>query len=176
MRAIATRAGVDPALVHHYFGTKEQLFLAVMEIPFDPAEVVATIGAGPRGETGVRVARTFLQVWGDPARRAPLLALLRSAMGHATAAAMMRQFIAKVLLPKVAAALGDVPDRELRAELMISHLLGAAMLRYVLKVEPIASTPDEELVAAIGAVIQHYVTDAEVAGGVPPVPGVSGTG
>ena len=157
MRAIGARAGVDPALVHHYFGAKEQLFLAAMEIPFDPATTIAATALGPAEDLGERVARVFLQIWADPVRRAPLLALIRSAMTHEAAATLLRQFVSRVLLPRVAGVLEGVPDRELRAEAMISHLVGVAMLRFVVKVEPIASVPEDELIALVAPVIQRYV-------------------
>lgn len=157
MRAIGARAGVDPALVHHYFGAKEQLFLAAMEIPFDPATTIAATALGPAEDLGERVARVFLQIWADPVRRAPLLALIRSAMTHEAAATLLRQFVSRVLLPRIAGVLEGVPDRELRAEAMISHLVGLAMLRFVVKVEPIASVSEDELVALVAPVIQRYV-------------------
>ncbi|HEY9408256.1 MAG TPA: TetR family transcriptional regulator [Jiangellaceae bacterium] len=157
MRAIGARAGVDPALVHHYFGAKEQLFLAAMEIPFDPATTIAATALGPAEDLGERVARVFLQIWADPVRRAPLLALIRSAMTHEAAATLLRQFVSRVLLPRVAGVLEGAPDRELRAEAMISHLVGVAMLRFVVKVEPIASVSEDELVALVAPVIQRYV-------------------
>ena len=157
MRAIGARAGVDPALVHHYFGAKEQLFLAAMEIPFDPAITITATALGPAEDLGERVARVFLQIWADPVRRAPLLALIRSAMTHEAAATLLRQFVSRVLLPRVAGVLEGVPDRELRAEAMISHLVGVAMLRFVVKVEPIASVPEDELIALVAPVIQRYV-------------------
>ena len=155
LRAIAARAGVDPALIHHYFGTKEQLFLAAMEIPFVPSEVAAQITDGPREAMGERAVRVFIATWGHPERRRPFLALLRSAMTHEAAAALLRQFAGRVMLVRVVAGL-DLPDRELRAEAAVSHLIGIALLRYVVKIEPLASISDEELVALVGPVIQRY--------------------
>ncbi|MBD0293106.1 MAG: TetR/AcrR family transcriptional regulator [Jiangellaceae bacterium] len=155
VRGIAARAGVDPALVHHYFGTKEQLFLAAMEIPFTPSEVAAQIMSGPQPGTGERAVRTFLAIWADPVKRAPFLALLRSAMTHPGAAALLRQFARRAMLARVVARL-DVPDRELRAEAAVSHLLGMALMRYVVKIEPLASASEDELVSLVGPVIQRY--------------------
>lgn len=155
IRAIAARSRVDPALVHHYFGTKEQLFLAAMKIPFVPSEVAAQIVGGPIETIGVRAASTFLAIWGDPVKRAPFLALLRSAMTHETAAMLLRQFASRVMLARVVEGL-ELPDRELRAEAVASHLLGVAIMRYVVKIEPLASVSDEEVVALVGPVIQRY--------------------
>jgi len=155
VRGIAARAGVDPALVHHYFGTKERLFLEAMDIPFAPGGVAAQIVTGPRDGIGERAVRTFLAVWGDPVRRTPILALLRSAMSNEMAATLLRQFARRTILSRVVSNL-DVPDRELRAEVAVSHLIGIALMRYVVKIEPLASLPDEEVVALVGPVIQRY--------------------
>ena len=158
IRAIASRAGVYPALVHHYFGTKEQLFLAAMDIPFVPSELAAQIVSGPIDTIGERAVRTFLLTWGDPVKRAPILALLRSAMTHDVAAALLRQFAARVMLARVVEGL-QIADRELRTEAAVSHLLGIAVMRYVVRIEPIASATDEELVTLVGPVIQRYFED-----------------
>ena len=156
MRGIAARAGVDPALVHHYFGSKEQLFLEAMDIPFAPSEVAAEIFGGALDGMGERAVRTFLTVWGDPLRRAPILALVRSAMSNEVAAALLRQFARRSILARAVSNL-DIPDRELRTEAMVSHLIGIALMRYVVKIEPLASVSDDELVALVGPVIQRYL-------------------
>jgi hypothetical protein len=129
--------------------------LAAMKIPFVPSEVAAQIVAGPIETIGVRAASTFLAIWGDPVKRAPFLALLRSAMTHETAAMLLRQFASRVMLARVVEGL-ELPDRELRAEAVASHLLGVAIMRYVVKIEPLASVSDEEVVALVGPVIQRY--------------------
>ncbi|WP_199702527.1 TetR/AcrR family transcriptional regulator [Jiangella rhizosphaerae] len=161
VRAIAAAAGVDSALVHHYFGTKEKLFLAAMEIPFDPAAIADAImdDAGGAG-VGERAIRTFLGVWGQPASRAPVLALLRSAMQHEAAARLLRQLVTRAILGRVLVVFEGVPNGALRAEAMVSHLIGLAIVRYVVKLEPIASVPDEELVRLIAPVLQQYYDGA----------------
>jgi AcrR family transcriptional regulator len=155
IRAIAGRAGVDPALVHHYFGTKEQLFLEAMELPFSPPDVAGEILTGPLDGAGERAVRAFFAVWGDPVRRAPILAMLRSAMSNEAAATLLRQFARRSILSRVVAGL-DLPDRELRVEAAVSHLIGLALMRYVIRLEPLASISDAELVDLVGPVIQHY--------------------
>lgn len=159
VRAIAARAGVDPAMIHHFFGNKEKLFLAAMDIPLDPALLVEGIAGGPREEMGQRAVRTFLRMWGEPTFRAPVLALLRSAMTNRVAAGLLRQFVTRVLLARVAVELKSMPDAELRVEAMVSQLVGLGMLRYVIQVEPIASASEDELVALIGPVIQQYISN-----------------
>ncbi|WP_083460027.1 TetR family transcriptional regulator [Jiangella muralis] len=161
VRAIAAAAEVDPALVHHYFGTKEKLFLAAMDIPFDPSIIAdAVIDEAGGDGIGERAIRTFLGVWSQPASRAPILALLRSAMQHEAAARLMRQFVTRAILGRVLVAFEGVPDGALRAEAMVSQLIGLAITRYVVKLEPIASVSDEELVRLIAPVLQHYYDDA----------------
>jgi AcrR family transcriptional regulator len=147
VRAIAGRAGVDPAMIHHFFGNKEKLFLAIMDQVF----------GGPRDGAGERAVRTFLKVWGEPVARAPMLALLRSAMTNRAAATLLRQFVTKAMLSRAVRAMRDLPDAELRAEALVSQLIGMAMLRYVVRVEPIASATPDELAALMGPVIQRYL-------------------
>lgn len=160
MRGIATRAGVDASLVHHYFRGKEKLFLAAMEIPFDPQVIADRVGEGPFGSLGERAARTFFEIWGDPVRRGPLLAVLRSAMSHEDAARMLREFVTRSILGRVLLAFEGVPDAHLRAEAMVSHLIGLAITRYVVQLEPIASASDDEIIALAGPALQTYIDRA----------------
>ncbi|MEZ7006643.1 TetR family transcriptional regulator [Streptomyces sp. AD55] len=158
VRAVAKAAGVDPALVHHYFGTKEQVFAAAVEVAFAPAlGAPREIAEGPLDQTGERLTRFFLGIWENPATRAPLLAILRSALDHETAAAVFRRLVAAQVLGRVAAHL-DLPDAELRAELAAAQLVGCALLRYVIKVEPLASADLETLVARLAPVVQGHLT------------------
>ncbi|WP_328561925.1 TetR family transcriptional regulator [Streptomyces coelicoflavus] len=158
VRAIAKAAGVDPALVHHYFGTKEQVFEAAIEVAFAPAmDAPEAIADGPLDGVGERLTRFIFGVWENPATRTPLLAILRSAVNNETAATVFRRLIAAQLLRRVAAQL-DRPDAELRVELAAAQLVGCAMLRYVIKVEPLASADPEQLVARLAPVVQGHLT------------------
>ncbi|MCI3932237.1 TetR/AcrR family transcriptional regulator [Streptomyces sp. AN091965] len=158
VRAIAKAAGVDSALVHHYFGTKEQLFAAAVEVSFAPAlQAPAAIQDGPLDAVGERLTRFILGVWEDPATRTPLLAIVRSAVNNETAAAVFRRLVSTQLLSRIAGTL-DLPDAELRAELAAAQLVGVAMLRYVIQVEPLASADLEELVARVAPVVQGHLT------------------
>ncbi|KAF4407446.1 TetR/AcrR family transcriptional regulator [Streptomyces lycii] len=166
IRAIAGRAGVDPALVHHYFGTKEQIFAAAIELSFEPALALPYLMAqGPEG-VGERMARFFLSVWENPATRAPLLAVVRSAVTHETAAAVLRSFVLRRMLARVVAELA-VPDPEFRAELAASQLVGVVMLRYVIKVEPLAGADVEDIVRMVAPTLQRYLTEAPAAARTP---------
>ena len=153
IRRIAAAANVDPALVLHYFGSKDGLFAAAMDFPRPDTVIPETFGAGLDG-LGERVARFFFTIWEGDAG-VGLLGLLRSVHGSEKAAAMMREFIATELLARVTPTLSG-RERELRAELAVSHLIGVAVLRYVVRLEPLASTPPATLVRRIGPTIQRY--------------------
>ncbi|MER5500378.1 MULTISPECIES: TetR family transcriptional regulator [unclassified Streptomyces] len=158
IRGVARAAGVDSALVHHYFGTKDEVFAAAVELSFEPALVIpAVLGEGTDG-LGERLARYFLSVWENPASRAPLLAIMRSALTHEAAAKVLRGFVLRRLLERVAEEL-DVPDATFRAELAASHMIGIVMLRYVLRTEPLASAPPERIVEMVAPTLQRYLTE-----------------
>ncbi|GGT70980.1 MULTISPECIES: TetR/AcrR family transcriptional regulator [Streptomyces] len=159
VRGIAKAAGVDAALVHHYFGTKDEVFAAAIEVSFEPALVVPAIVGGPAEDVGERLARYVIDIWENPATRAPLLAIIRSALTHEAAAKVLRGFVLRRLLERVAADL-DVPDPQLRAELAASHMVGIAILRYVVQVEPLASADPEEIVALVAPTLQRYLAQA----------------
>jgi AcrR family transcriptional regulator len=156
IRGIASAAGVDPALVLHYFDSKEHLFVAALRFPVDPSEVVpALLAPGPDG-LGERLATFFLEAWDAPGDR-PFVGLLRSIARNEKAAEMMRQFIAREVLARVAASL-ELDRPELRAALAGSHLVGLALMRYVIKLEPIASADRYLLAREVGPAIQRYFT------------------
>ncbi|MGW7049396.1 TetR/AcrR family transcriptional regulator [Streptomyces avermitilis] len=158
VRGIAKAAGVDSALVHHYFGTKEQVFEAAIEVAFAPAlNAPAAVADGPLDGVGERLTRFILGVWENPATRTPLLAIVRSAVNNDTAAAVFRRLIAAQLLRRIAGQL-DFPDAELRAELAAAQLVGTAILRYVIKVEPLASADPEQIIARLAPVVQGHLT------------------
>ncbi|MFG2450506.1 TetR family transcriptional regulator [Streptomyces sp. M41(2017)] len=159
VRGIAKTAGVDSALVHHYFGTKEQVFEAAVEGAMAPAlGAPDMIVEGPLDDVGERLTRFFFGVWENPTSRTPLLAIVRSAVNNDTAAAVFRRLVAAQLLRRIAARL-DTPDAELRAELAAAQLVGVAMLRYVIKVEPLASADVERIVAGVAPVVQGHLTN-----------------
>ncbi|MFE3518294.1 TetR family transcriptional regulator [Streptomyces sp. NPDC059166] len=158
VRAVARAAGVDAALVHHYFGTKDEVFGAAIEVSFEPALALPEILDGPEEDMGERLARVFIGVWENPASRAPLLAILRSALTHEAAAKVLRGFVLSRLLERVAAEL-DVPDPTFRAELAASHMIGIAVLRYVVQAEPLASADPEKIVAMVAPTLQRYLAD-----------------
>jgi AcrR family transcriptional regulator len=155
VRGIAREAGVDPALVHHYFGTKEQVFVAAMELPFDPAERLPAVLAGDPDGVGERLVRLFLAVWEEPGFRAPMLGMLRSALTGEQGAAMLREFVGSAMLGRVAAAVGQTDP--LRVQAAVAQLVGVVMLRHVIGIEPIASASTEDVVALVAPVVQRHL-------------------
>lgn len=156
IRGIAAAASVDPALVMHYFGSKDKLYAASIEIPLDPAAMLGTVQSGPHAEVGRRLAGMFFSVWEQPDLRQPILAILRGAVsGNDAGTAAFREFISTTMLPNIARQV-DSPHAVLRAELAVAQLVGIAMMRYVMLLEPIASAPIDQLIELAGDQIQRY--------------------
>jgi AcrR family transcriptional regulator len=156
LRAIAAAAGVDAALVAHFFGSKADLLAAAAEWPFDPdAELPRVLARGP-DHVGEALSELFLRVWDDQGQRNPLLTLLRAATNEPRAARLLDEFLRTRLLGPLLAELGsDQP--ELRRDLVISQLAGLALTRYILGFDPIASTPAEQLIPRIAPTLQRYL-------------------
>ena len=157
IRDIAGRADVDPALVHHYFGTKQQLFVAAMDFPVDLDEAIPRLLAGDDEHLGERIVRFFVSLWDGPTVRPLLTGLLRSATTDPVAAAMLRRMLAEGPLLAIATAI-DRPDAQARAALVGSQLMGLALARYVVQVEPVASASPESLAGVVGPAIGRYLT------------------
>ena len=156
IRGIASAAGVDAALVHHYFGTKDDLFVAALELPIDPREALApALVGGPEG-AGERVLRVFVGVWDDPRNTPVLVAFARSVLDPSAEHLLSEGFLPVVLHP-VGRALGlDRPD--LRMSLVASQLIGIILGRYVLALEPLASLSADTVVTTYAPTIQRYLT------------------
>jgi AcrR family transcriptional regulator len=157
LRAIAADAGVDPALVAHFFGSKQRLFVEVVELPFDPAETLPRILAGDPAAVGTRLAELIVGLLETPEARARITGVVRAAASEPEAARMVRELLMREVWAPAAAALG-ADDAELRMNLVGSQIVGLVMARYVVGAEPLASLPAEELVAAIGPTLQRYLT------------------
>ncbi|MGI5129418.1 TetR family transcriptional regulator [Pseudonocardia sp. CA-107938] len=156
VRGIAERAGVDAAMVNHWFGSKEQLFIAAMQLPLDPTLILDQVLPGDPERLGERIITMFLTVW-DATGGGQLAALVQSVSSHQEAAKMLREFIMNVLIKRLIEAIA--PDRvAMRANLIGSQLIGLGMARYVVKLEPMASADHATLVRALAPTIQRYAT------------------
>ncbi len=155
IRDVAADAGVDAALVHYFFKTKDGLFVAAMELPFRPADVIAPVLAPGVAGVGERIVRQVLTVWDAPANRAALLALVQGASAHPGAAQALREFLRREMIGRLAGV--AVADGELRANLAASQIIGLIAARYIAQVEPLASLPVEEVVPLVGPTLQRYL-------------------
>jgi AcrR family transcriptional regulator len=157
VRGIAADAGVDAALVHHYFKTKDDLFLAALELPVDPREVLLPAVAGGVDGAAERMLRVFLSVWDDPELRLPLLGLVRGVV-DSEGQRLLRDGFLPVVLEPVGVALGvDRPG--LRMPLVASQVFGLIVMRYIVLVEPIASMSADDVVAIYAPTLQRYLSD-----------------
>lgn len=157
VRAIAADARVDPALVLHYFGSKQDLFRAAVDFPLDPAVAIPPLLEPGVDGLGERLVRFFLETWDSPAGR-PLLALIRSAVATDDAAALLREFVSREVLGRVARTL-ELDEPRLRASLAASQLIGLAMVRYVVRLEPLATARPDDIAAWLGPTVQRYLSD-----------------
>lgn len=158
VRAIASGAGVDPAMVHHHFGTKHDLFLAAVQAPVDPATLLPTVLAGDPDQLGERVVTLLLHVW-DPANGGGPLALLRTALNDPGYARLLREFLLTQVVGPLLDQVGVAPgERALRGGLAATQLVGVAVGRFVLAIPGVSSDDTTALVTAAGSTVQHYLT------------------
>lgn len=161
IKSVAAAAGVAPAVVRSLYENKDRLFTAAMRLPFDPADAVPDLLAPGLSGMGDRVVRLTLTLVADEAVRRDLVRLLRSdaAAGATVDGSTVDQlravseFLSATVVDRVVAAVG-VPDARLRVSVISSYLMGIVTARYVMKLEPLASATDEEIVAMVGPAIQ----------------------
>jgi AcrR family transcriptional regulator len=156
IRSVAGEAGVDPALVVHYFGSKQRLFLAAIELPFEVGDLVERLETGPREQVGERVARFALEVLGNPDARARWTGMIRAAASDPDAAGLLREVLTQRIFEPLAEALGS-EDAQLRANLASSQMVGLVMARYIIAIEPLASADAETVASAIAPTLQRYL-------------------
>lgn len=157
LRSIARAAGVDPALVHHYFDGKSGLFAEVLQFPIDPATVLPQILDGELDQLGERLVGFYLGLWESPETGPGMAAAVRAALTSDAGAAALGAFVVREVMQRLAALVG--PDRPLlRASLVGSQLVGLGVARYLVRLEPMVSASVEDLVAAVAPTIQRYLT------------------
>ena len=156
VRSIGSRAGVDPAMINHYFGSKAGLFREVTHVPVDPGAGLPEVLAGPRAQLGARLARHVLGIWEDPAFRDAALALIRSSATEVGGPRLLREYLETQLLPRIAAsARGPAPVQQ--TALAMTHIVGVVMGRHIAGLPPLAEPSVEELVAQIAPAVQRYL-------------------
>jgi AcrR family transcriptional regulator len=157
IRAVAAAAGVDSALVHHYFGTKEKLFAAAVRIPIDPMDVIGPLREVPVEELGYRIPSMLLPLW-DSEIGAGFIAALRSILAGSEVN-LFRSFIQDVIAGEVGPRVDNPPGSgAVRIQFVASQLVGVIMARYILKLEPFASLPAQQIADTIAPNLQRYLT------------------
>jgi AcrR family transcriptional regulator len=157
IRAVAKAAGVDAALVHHYFGTKQQLFAAAIHLPIDPMEVLSPLRETPVAELGVKLPSLLLPLW-DSELGAGLIATLRALIAG-TEVSLARAFLQEIIGGEIGSRVDNPPGTgKIRTQFVASQLMGVVLARYIIKVEPFASLPTEQIVQTIAPNLQRYFT------------------
>jgi AcrR family transcriptional regulator len=180
LRLIAREAHVDPAMVHHFFTGKDELFALSVELPADPSTVLAGLDRRDPSHRADAVVRAVLGLWESPAQHS-LMGFLRGTIGSKAKTAMLREIVSRRVLPHIMAGVPGTPEEvALRGNLVAAQVVGAVLVRYVIRLEPLASASREDVVRLIAPTIQHYLTgDLPLPGDLPledlPMPG-SGDG
>ena len=157
IRAIAAAAGVDAALVHHYFGTKQQLFVAAVRIPIDPMLVIGPLRETPVDELGLTLPSLLLPLW-DSEMGSGLIATLRSLLAG-NEVSLIRSFLQEVVAVEVGTRVDDPPGSgPIRVQFVASQLVGVVMARYILELEPFKSLPVQQVAETIAPNLQRYLT------------------
>jgi len=156
LRSIATEAGVDQKLIAHYFGSKQQLFVAAIGFPLDPAQILPTVLDAPREDLQARLTDLLALVLGEPAVRERMTGIVRGAASSEEMARMIREFLARAVFEPLAAAIGG-DEPLLRANLVGSQVVGLLMARNVVAIEPLASTPARRVAEAVAPTLERYL-------------------
>ena len=156
VKGVAAAAGVAPEVVNRYWNSKESLFAAAMRLPFDPASAVPELVAPGLDGMGERLTRATLDLLADEDSRNDFIALFQAGASATKAAKSMQDFIERSIVDRLVRTLG-VPDARLRVNLIVSYLLGIASTRYIIRLEPIASMPEDDLVKLVAPTIQNWL-------------------
>lgn len=158
VRGVAREAGVDAALVHHYFDGKSGLFAEVVGVPADVEDRIVSAVAGPREDAGERIVRTFLGVWDSPDGRARFQAMVGAVATHEEAARLLQDFVARTVFPRIAGVFADGEEvHELAVASAGAQLVGMALLRYVVRVPAMVEADPEEIVAVLAPNVQRLL-------------------
>jgi AcrR family transcriptional regulator len=166
LKGVAAAAGVAPDVVRRYYDNREALFVAAMRLPFDPAMSIAQLMAPGIDGLGERMVRVTLRLLDDPETRDQLAEMVRDGAGASRATASLREFLEAEVVDRAAVLLG-VPDARMRVTLATSYLLGIASMRYVLKLEPIASATEDDIVRLVAPAVQMALTTPTTPSGKP---------
>lgn len=158
LREVARDAQVDPAMVHHFFSSKDELFAASVELPADPDDVLAGVEDQDPSERGEAIVRAVLRLWESPAQHG-LLAFVRGTIGSKAKTALLREMLTRTILSRImAGAPGTAEEVRMRGNLIATQMAGLMLVRYVVRLEPLASAPPQDVVRMVAPNVQRYLT------------------
>lgn len=159
LRQVAREAGVDPALVHHYFKGKDELFAFSVDLPADPVQVLADVSSLDPGQRAEEIVLAVLRLWESPAQHS-LVAFLRGTIGSKAKTALLRELVSRTILQRIMDGLPGSPgERALRGNLVATQVVGLMLVRYVIRLDPLASAAPEEVVKMIAPNIRRYLAE-----------------
>ncbi|GAA5195553.1 TetR family transcriptional regulator [Arthrobacter gyeryongensis] len=158
LRQVAREAEVDPAMVHHFFKGKDELFAQSVELPADPDEVLAGVESLDPAKRSEAIVRAVLRLWESPAQHG-LVAFVRGTIGSKAKTALLREMVARTILSRITAGLPGSPEEaKMRGNLVATQIVGLMLMRYVVRLEPLASASQDEVVRLVAPNVQHYLT------------------
>jgi AcrR family transcriptional regulator len=158
LRQVAREAEVDPAMIHHFFKNKDELFALSVELPADPQQALEGVQTLPPGQRAEAIVRAVLKLWEGPAGHG-LVAFARGTLGSKAKTAMMRDVVTRTIISRVVAGIPGSPESvALRGNLVATQMVGLLLVRYVVRLEPLASAPAEEVVRLVAPNVQRYLT------------------
>ncbi|BCW35517.1 TetR family transcriptional regulator [Arthrobacter sp. StoSoilA2] len=158
LRQVAREASVDPAMVHHFFKGKDELFASSVELPADPEQVLAGVETLEPEARAEALVRAVVRLWEGPAQPG-LVAFVRGTIGSKAKTALLRETVSRTILSRVMVGVqGPAEEVRLRGNLVATQVVGLMLLRYVIRLEPLASADQEEVVSLVAPTIQRYLT------------------
>jgi len=158
LRQVARVAGVDPAMIHHFFKGKDELFALSVELPADPEQVLSGVAGSDPGQRAELIVCAVLRLWESPAQPS-LVAFLRGTLGSKAKTALLREMVNRTIISRIMAGVPGTPDEvALRGDLVATQMVGLMMVRYVVRLEPLASAEPEDVVRLVSPNVQRYLT------------------
>lgn len=158
LRQVAREAGVDPAMVHHFFKGKDELFAMSVELPADPEEMLAGVDTMDPGHRAEAIVRAVLRLWESPARHG-LLAFVRGTIGSTAKTVLLREMVTRTILSRIMTGVPGPPrEVRMRGNLIATQMVGLMLVRYVVRLEPLASASPDEVVRLVAPNVQRYLT------------------
>lgn len=158
LRQIAREAGVDPAMVHHFFKGKDELFALSVALPADPAQVLEGVDQYDPQHRAEAIVRAVLRLWESPAQHS-LVAFIRGTIGSKAKTLLLREVVTRTIISRIMAGVPGAPaDVSMRGNLVATQMVGVMLVRYVVKLEPLASADPEDVVRLIAPNVQQYLT------------------